>query len=114
MVRSILPLLIVILITKYSFSFRLKGAKFPGLDSLAPCEERFDRHIPYRYYRLEKTTTTLTTASVTWIHQIPKNMELKMKDLKCSGEDPIIIFDCFSRLVDEADVLDMLEGQYSV
>lgn len=34
-----------------------------------------------------------------------------MKDFKLSGEDPILIFYFFSRLVQEADTLDMSEGK---
>lgn len=38
-------------------------------------------------------------------------MELKKNDLKFSGEDLIIIFDFLDRLVEEADTLDISEGQ---
>lgn len=75
------------------FSRRRKGVKFPGLDSLVQCEERYDILMSYRYYSLIYTTATWKTASVTHIHRILKNLELKMKDLTISREDQIIILD---------------------
>lgn len=52
--------------------------------------------------------------SVTRINRIVKNLEVKMKDLLSSGEDPILIVDFLSRIVEEADVLEMDEGQLMV
>lgn len=37
-----------------------------------------------------------------------------MKDFKFSGEDPILVFDYLSPLIQEADVLDIYEGQLMV
>lgn len=37
-----------------------------------------------------------------------------MKDFQFSGEDPILVFYFLSRLAEEADTLDMNEGQIMV
>lgn len=52
-----------------------------------------------------------TSASVAGIHRFPKKVEWKIKDFKFSSEDPVLIFDFLSLLVEEADQFDMEEGQ---
>lgn len=90
---------------------RRKGPKQPGLNSLVPSDERFDRLMSYRFYRLLNTTATRTQDSTTRLHRTLKNLELTMKENKFTGEDPILIFDFLSRTVEEADTLAMNEGQ---
>lgn len=45
------------------------------------------------------------------LHRTLKNLALKLKDFKISGQPPICIFDFLGRLVEEADTLDMNEGR---
>ena len=97
-----------------AFGNRRKGPKHPNLDSLVPSEERFDRLLSYRYYRLHKTNANRSSATMTRLHKTLKNLELTMREYKFSGEDPILIFDFLSRLVEEADTNSMTEGQLMV
>ena len=90
---------------------RKKGPKHHGLDSLVPSDERFDRLMSYRYYRLLDTTSLRTHETTSRLHKTLKNIELTMKEHKFSGEDAILVFDFLSRVVEEADVLGMNEGQ---
>ena len=90
---------------------RQKGPKQQGLDSLAPSEERFDRLMSYRYYRLLDTTAMRTHETTTSLHKTFKNIELNMREHKFYGEVSILFFDFLSRVVQEAEVLGMNEGQ---
>ena len=90
---------------------RQKGPKPKGLDSLVPSDERFDRPMSYRYYRLLDTTSLRTYETTSRLHKNLKNIELTMREQKFSGEDAILVFDFLSRVVEEADVLGMKEGQ---
>ena len=85
--------------SEISFHNRRKGPKHLHLDSLVPSEERFDRLLSYRYYRLHKTNSNRSNTTMNRVHKILKNLELTMRDYKFSGEDPILIFDFLSRLV---------------
>ena len=96
------------------FHNRRKGPKHPNLNSIVPSEERYDRLLSYRYYRLQKTNANRSNASTTRLHKTLKNLELTMKEHKFSGEDPILVFDFLSRLVEEADTNGMSEGQLIV
>ena len=97
-----------------SFHQRQKGPKHPGLDSLVPSDERFDRLMSYRYYRLINTEPMRTHQSTTRLHKTLKNIELTMRDHKFSGEDPVLVLDFLTRVVEEADTLGMSEGQLIV
>ena len=86
---------------------RQKGPKQQGFDSSVPNDERFDRLMSYRYYRLIDTTAMRTHEKTTRLHKTLKNIELTMREHKFSGEDSILIFNFLSRVVKEADVLGM-------
>lgn len=62
------------------------------------------------YYGFDNTTANRTSKTTTRMHRTLKNIELKMKGFKFSGEDRILILDFLRRLVEEADTLDMNEG----
>lgn len=65
----------------------------------------------YHYHQLSDKTANRTSSTTTSLYHTIKNLELTMKDLKFFGEDPILILDFLSRLNEEADTLDMNEGQ---
>ena len=90
---------------------RKKGPKQQGLDSLVPSDERFDRLMSYRYFRPLHTTSMRTHETTTRLHKTLKNIDLTMRKHKFSGEDTILGFDFLSRVVEEADLLGMNEGQ---
>lgn len=66
------------------------------------------------FYHLTNTNATWTPASTTRLHRTLKNLELKIKHFKFSGEDPIIIFDFLIRLVEESNTLQLSEEQIIV
>ena len=49
--------------------------------------------------------------TTTRLHKTLKNVELTMREQKFSGDGSILIFDFHSRVVKEANVLGMNEGQ---
>lgn len=55
-----------------------------------------------------------TSASTTRLHRTPKKLELTLKGLKFSAEDPIFILDFLCHLFEEVDTLHMSEGQLIV
>lgn len=60
------------------------------------------------------TSQELTHAEAFRLCETLQNFELTFKDLKFSGEGPIIICNFLTRLVDEADALDISEVQLIV
>lgn len=70
--------------------------------------------MPYLLYLLASTSFTWTSASTTGLHCTLKFLQLTMKDFKLSMEYPILIFNFSSRLVEEADNIDMSERQNTI
>lgn len=96
---------------KVLFLRHFKGAKHHGLDLLVPPEERYERIMSYRFYRLTNISATRTSASTTRLHCTLKHLELKVKDFTFSGEDRILNFYFLSILGEEAGTLNMAKGQ---
>ena len=65
----------------------------------------------YRYYRLTRYRGGRDSASTGELRRHIKSLELTMKDYRFSGEDPILIFDFLSRMVEECDILGLTEAQ---
>ena len=93
------------------FHQRRKGPSHPGLASLRPSNQRYDRLMSYRYYRLNKTSHTRNHAITHQLHKLLKNVNLSFKESKFTGKDPILIFDFLARMVEECDTLNMSEAQ---
>ena len=93
------------------FSQRTKGPSHPGLASLRPSNERYDRLISYRHYRIRRTSHSRNSASTLRLHKLIKNLDLTFKEDKFAGTDLILIFDFLTRFVEECDTLDMSEAQ---
>lgn len=68
----------------------------------------------YGYYSLLNTRETCTHDSTTCLQKTLKNIELTIRDHKFSGENPILVFDFLTRIVEGADTLGMSEGQLIV
>ena len=58
---------------------RQNGPKQQGLERLVRSDERFDRLMSYRYYRLLNTTATRTHETTNPLHKTLKNIELAMR-----------------------------------
>jgi len=93
------------------FHQRRKGPSHPGLASLQPSNRKYQRLMSYRYYRLRKTKQTRDHARTTQLHKLLKNLDLSFRESKFSGQDPILIFDFLTRMVEECDTLGMSEAQ---
>lgn len=62
-----------------SFHQRPKGPKHPGLDSLVPSDERFDRLMSYSYYLLMDTRPMFPQRSTTSRQKTLKNIEITIR-----------------------------------
>ena len=93
------------------FHQRSKGPSHRRLASLQPSNKKYQRLMSYRYYRLRKTTHTRDHARTTQLHKLLKNLDLSFRESKFSGQDPILIFNFLTRMVEECDTLGMSEAQ---
>ena len=99
--------------TGFSFFERQKGPRHPGLSSLKPANPLFDRHMSYRFYRLQRLRPKASNShrETGQTRGFIKRLEICFKDSYFDGEDPIQILEFLTRFVEEADLLDMSEVQ---
>ena len=64
----------------------------------------------YRYYCLTRYRGGNDSASTGELSRHLKSLELTMKDYRFSGEDPILIFDFLSRIMEECKILELTEA----
>lgn len=97
----------------FSFFERQKGPRHPGLSSLKPANPLFDRHMSYRFYRLQRIRPKVSnsTRETGQTRGFIKRLEICFKDAYFNGEDPIQILEFLTRFVEEADLLNMSEVQ---
>lgn len=88
--------------------------KHPVLYSLLPSKKIFNLIMSNRFYRLRVKNQDLTHTETFLLRKMLQNLELTFKDRKFSGEEPILIFDFLTRLVEESYTLDITEGQLMV
>ena len=93
------------------FFEREKGPKYPGLASLHTSDPLFDRHMSYRFYRLNDTTQTRTSSETGKVRRFIKDLEITLSEQKFTGADPILVFDFLVRFIEEMDTLGINEGQ---
>ena len=67
------------------FSQRTKGPSHPGLASLRPSHERYDRLMSYRYHRLRRPCHSRNSASTLRLHKLITNLDLTFKENKFAG-----------------------------
>lgn len=70
--------------------------------------------MPYRHYRLRLTSHGGSHTDTFRPRKPLQNLEAMFKDRTFSGEDPILIFDFWTRLVEEAETLEIFQGQLMV
>ena len=87
------------------FHQRLKGPSNLLLASLQPSNQRYQRLMSYRYYRLRKTAHTRDHQRTSQLHKFLKNLDLSFRESKLSGRDPTFIFYFLTRMVEECDTL---------
>ena len=85
------------------FHQRRKGPSNRRLASLQTSNKRYQQLMSYRYYRLQKKAHTGDHARMTQLHSLLKNLDLSFRERKFSGQDPILIFDFLTRMVEECD-----------
>ncbi len=93
-----------------TFSERKKGPRHEGLVTIKPSNSIFDRLMNYRYYRLKDARSKRSLTAIQFIKKLIKSMDITFK-AKFDGTKPILVLDFLSRFVEEADMLNMNEGQ---
>lgn len=96
------------------FFQRKNGPKRAGLSSIIPPNRLYDKLMSYRYYRLMRTDHRRNADANNNLSRLLKSLDLTFKEHKFSGSDPILVFDFLTRIVEEADMLGMTEGQLFV
>lgn len=96
------------------FFKRSKGPKFPGLCSITVSDKRYDKLMSYRYYRLYKIDQRRNAEATSKLSRLLKSLDLTFREHKFSGAEPILVFDFLTRIVEEADMLSITEGQLFV
>lgn len=65
----------------------------------------------YHYYRLQRSEGNCNSQATGIVCRFNKHIELTLRKCKCSGNDPILVFDFFTRLVEESSTPAMTEGE---
>lgn len=68
----------------------------------------------YHYYRLPLSTHGCSNADTFCLRKTLQKLNLVFKNRKFLGENPILIFDFLTRLIEEADTLEKSEGKLMV
>lgn len=97
--------------SKIPFFSREKGPRYPGLATIKPSDETFDRLLSYRYYRLMRLDATRTSRETLDVKKHLKSLELSLKEHMFSGKDPVTVLNFLTRFVEEADTIGMTEAQ---
>ena len=74
------------------FFIRPKGEKHVGLVVIRPSDNRFDRLLNNRYYRLMRSSRSRTSNDVIDATKRSKSLEVTMGDHRFSGSGPILVF----------------------
>lgn len=93
-----------------TFAERKKGPRHMGLSTIKPSNSIFDRLMNYRYYRLKDVRTKRSLTATQAVKKFGKSLEVTFK-MKFDGTDPMMILTFLTRFVEEADILNMNEGQ---
>lgn len=96
------------------FFQRRKGPKNAGLSSMIPLNRLYDKLMSYRYYRLVRTDHRRNADINKNLSRVLKSLGSTFKEQKFSGSDPILVLDFLTRIVEEAEMLGMTEGQLFV
>lgn len=68
----------------------------------------------YRSYQFFKTDQRRNAEATNNLSRLLKSLDFTFKEHKFSGAEPILVFDFLTRIVEEADMLNISEGQLFV
>lgn len=77
------------------------GSPQLGLRSITTANNIFDKLMPYRSYRLKKTTDTRSELETTEVRVNLKNLTLTMNNHTFDGNDPVEILDFMTSFVNK-------------
>lgn len=90
---------------------RRKGHRHRHLRVLRPSNHLYDVAVDYRYYRLQRRSSSRSGRETGKVKDHVRRMATAASDLRFDGSDPISVLEFLARFVEEADILEMKESQ---